>query len=36
MDVGLQTLFASHGWSDITDGQVYRDGTALPVLQGWD
>jgi alkanesulfonate monooxygenase SsuD/methylene tetrahydromethanopterin reductase-like flavin-dependent oxidoreductase (luciferase family) len=32
MDVGLQTLFASHGWSDITDGQVYREDTALALL----
>ncbi len=32
MDVGIQTLFASHGWDGITDGQVYREDTALAVL----
>ena len=32
MDVGIQTLFASHGWDGITDGQVYREDTALALL----
>ena len=32
MDVGIQTLFASHGWQDITDGQVYREDTRLALL----
>ena len=25
MDVGIQTLFASHGWDGITDAQVYDE-----------
>ena len=32
MDVGIQTLFASHGWPDITDGQVYDEDTRLALL----
>ncbi|MEZ5376882.1 MAG: LLM class flavin-dependent oxidoreductase [Acidimicrobiales bacterium] len=32
MDVGVQTLFASHGWEDISDGQVYREDTRLALL----
>ena len=32
MDVGVQTLFASHGWEQITDGQVYREDTQLALL----
>jgi len=32
MDVGVQTLFSSHGWDGITDGQVYREDTALALL----
>ena len=32
MDVGVQTLFSSHGWPGITDGQVYREDTALALL----
>src|SRR5262245_30840662 len=32
MDVGVQTLFSSHGWDGITDGQVYREDTQLAVL----
>ena len=32
MDVGIQTLFSSHGWDGITDGQVYREDTALALL----
>ncbi len=32
MEVGVQTLFASHGWSEITDGQVYREETTLAML----
>lgn len=32
MDVGIQTLFASHGWSDITDAQVYDEDTRLALL----
>ena len=27
MDVGIQTLFASHGRDGISDGQVYREDT---------
>jgi alkanesulfonate monooxygenase SsuD/methylene tetrahydromethanopterin reductase-like flavin-dependent oxidoreductase (luciferase family) len=32
MDVGIQVLFASHGWDDITDGQVYDEDTRLALL----
>jgi len=32
MDVGIQNLFASHGWDSITDGQVYREDTHLSLL----
>ncbi len=32
MDVGVQTLFSSHGWQGITDGQVYREDTDLALL----
>ena len=32
MDVGIQTLFSSHGWDDVTDAQVYREDTALGLL----
>jgi alkanesulfonate monooxygenase SsuD/methylene tetrahydromethanopterin reductase-like flavin-dependent oxidoreductase (luciferase family) len=32
MDVGIQTLFSSHGWDGITDGQVYQEDTRLAVL----
>ncbi|MDY7105077.1 MAG: LLM class flavin-dependent oxidoreductase [Actinomycetota bacterium] len=33
MDVGIQALFASHGWDDtVTDGQVYREDTKLALL----
>jgi alkanesulfonate monooxygenase SsuD/methylene tetrahydromethanopterin reductase-like flavin-dependent oxidoreductase (luciferase family) len=32
MDVGVQTLFSSHGWPGINDGQVYREDTALALL----
>jgi alkanesulfonate monooxygenase SsuD/methylene tetrahydromethanopterin reductase-like flavin-dependent oxidoreductase (luciferase family) len=32
MDVGIQTLFSSHGWDGITDGQVYREDTNLALL----
>jgi len=32
MDVGVQTLFSSHGWEAITDGQVYREDTSLGLL----
>jgi len=32
MDVGVQTLFSSYGWEDITDGQVYREDTQLALL----
>jgi hypothetical protein len=43
MDVGIQTLFASHGWDDITDGQVYREhnrlamfaAEVLPEIKSW-
>ena len=28
MDVGIQTLFASAGWDDITDAQVFDEDTA--------
>jgi alkanesulfonate monooxygenase SsuD/methylene tetrahydromethanopterin reductase-like flavin-dependent oxidoreductase (luciferase family) len=32
MDVGVQTLFSSHGWEGITDGQVYQEDTRLALL----
>ena len=32
MDVGVQTVFASHGWTDVTDGQVYREETELALM----
>ena len=33
MDVGVQTLFSSHGWGDdLTDGQVYREEMQLALL----
>jgi alkanesulfonate monooxygenase SsuD/methylene tetrahydromethanopterin reductase-like flavin-dependent oxidoreductase (luciferase family) len=32
MDVGIQTIFASAGWEDITDAQVYDEDTALALL----
>lgn len=32
MDVGIQTLFASQGWKNCTDGQVYREETKLALL----
>jgi len=32
MDVGVQTVFASHGWSAISDAQVYEEDTALALL----
>lgn len=32
MDVGVQTVFSSHGWEGMTDGQVYREETALALL----
>ena len=32
MDVGIQTIFSSHGWADITDGQVVREDTQLALL----
>lgn len=32
MDVGVQTVFSSHGWNGITDGQVYREETRLALL----
>ena len=32
MDVGIQTLFSSHGWEGITDGQVYDEDTRLALL----
>ena len=32
MDVGVQTVFASHGWTDMSDGQVYREERALALL----
>ena len=32
MDVGIQTVFASHGWDNVSDGQVYREETALALL----
>ncbi len=32
MDVGVQTLFSSHGWEGVTDGQVYREDTGLALL----
>jgi alkanesulfonate monooxygenase SsuD/methylene tetrahydromethanopterin reductase-like flavin-dependent oxidoreductase (luciferase family) len=32
MDVGVQTVFSSHGWDGMTDGQVYREETRLALL----
>ena len=32
MDVGVLTLFASHGWDDVSDGDVYREDTRLALL----
>ena len=33
MDIGLQSLFSSHGWQDgITDGQVYKEELKLAQL----
>ena len=32
MDVGIQTLFSSHGWTDMTDRQVYDEDTKLGLL----
>ena len=32
MDVGIQNLFASHGWADIDDGQVVAEDTRLSLL----
>ena len=32
MDVGIQTIFASHGWEGITDAQVYEEDTRLALL----
>lgn len=32
MDVGVQTVFSSHGWQGITDAQVYEEETALALL----
>ena len=32
MDVGIQTLFSSHGWDGITDAQVYDEDTRLALL----
>jgi alkanesulfonate monooxygenase SsuD/methylene tetrahydromethanopterin reductase-like flavin-dependent oxidoreductase (luciferase family) len=32
MDVGIQTIFASHGWDGISDAQVYEEDTRLALL----
>jgi alkanesulfonate monooxygenase SsuD/methylene tetrahydromethanopterin reductase-like flavin-dependent oxidoreductase (luciferase family) len=32
MDVGLQTVFSSHGWDGIADSQVYDEETHLALL----
>src|SRR5215208_1313362 len=32
MDVGIQTIFASHGWDGISDAQVYAEDTELALL----
>jgi alkanesulfonate monooxygenase SsuD/methylene tetrahydromethanopterin reductase-like flavin-dependent oxidoreductase (luciferase family) len=32
MDVGVQTVFSSYGWTDITDGEVYDQELALALL----
>ena len=32
MDVGIQTLFSSHGWPGIRDSQVYDEDTTLALL----
>lgn len=32
MDVGIQCVFSSYGWSGVSDSEVYRDETALALL----
>jgi alkanesulfonate monooxygenase SsuD/methylene tetrahydromethanopterin reductase-like flavin-dependent oxidoreductase (luciferase family) len=32
MDVGIQTVFSSHGWPGITDSEVYDEDTRLALL----
>ena len=32
MDVGIQTVFSSHGWDGIADSQVYDEETHLALL----
>jgi alkanesulfonate monooxygenase SsuD/methylene tetrahydromethanopterin reductase-like flavin-dependent oxidoreductase (luciferase family) len=32
VDVGIQTVFTSHGWSDIDDGQVVAEDTRLGLI----
>ncbi|MGE0482681.1 MAG: LLM class flavin-dependent oxidoreductase [Gammaproteobacteria bacterium] len=32
MDVGIQTIFSSHGWENISDSQVVREDTRLALL----
>jgi alkanesulfonate monooxygenase SsuD/methylene tetrahydromethanopterin reductase-like flavin-dependent oxidoreductase (luciferase family) len=32
MDVGIQTLFSSHGWEDVRHAQVYAEDTELALL----
>src|SRR3954471_5563425 len=32
MDVGIQTIFSSHGWDGITDAEVYAEDTELALL----
>ena len=44
MDVGIQMVFASYGWDNISDAQVWDEELrlarlyareVLPVLKGW-
>src|SRR3954453_5022025 len=32
MDVGIQTIFSSHGWDGITDAEVYAEDTEVALL----
>lgn len=32
MDVGLQLIFSSYGWDDVSDGDVYRQETELALM----
>ncbi len=32
MDVGLQLIFSSYGWDDLSDGDVYKQETELAMM----